>query len=193
MLLMSHRQSRFGHGRQPLAAEEGQTLIEFALILPFLLLLVLGVVDFGKALAYKNNETQMANAAARFAVVNKCIACTSSTPAYTGQNQVRDYVKSTAPGELQCTSCTGSITTPVSITFTFPNGTDKHCVGDPVKVTVTSHYRFLHFLTFEGAAPSIGADITATTTMRLEKSYDTTDLTQNVYTPTPAATGTCSS
>jgi hypothetical protein len=168
-------------------------MVEFALIVPLLLIIVLGVIDLGKALGYKNNETQMANSAARFAAVNSCNACTTATPPFTGQNQVRDYVKSTAPNELKNAPAGSSISAPVGISFEFPNGSAAHCVGDPVKVTVSAHYTFLHFLTLKGALPSVGADIRASTVMRLEKSYNTADLTQNVYTPTTAATGTCSS
>ena len=52
----------------------GQTLVEFALILPILLLLLVGVVDFGRAI-YANNA--MANAArqgGRTAIVNQTTA-----------------------------------------------------------------------------------------------------------------------
>jgi Flp pilus assembly protein TadG len=164
-------------------------MVEFALVVPLLLIIVLGVIDLGKALGYKNNETQMANSAARFATVNSCAACTSA--GFTNQDQVRDYVKSTAPNELKNAPSGGSISAPVGITFEFPDGSAAHCIGDPVKVTVTAHYTFLHFLTLNGALPSVGADITATTTMRLEKAYDAATLTNNVYTPTTAATGTC--
>ena len=37
--------------------ESGQALVEFALVLPLLLLLVLGMVDFGKAYNYWNDVT----------------------------------------------------------------------------------------------------------------------------------------
>jgi hypothetical protein len=180
MSLIRFRQHERGH----LAEEEGQALVELALILPILVILVLGIVDFGKAYSYKNDETHLANAAGRYSSLN-------SFPAgFTGQNAIRDYVISTAPGELKNGS--GSIKPPgVTITFTFTDGAAKHCKGDPVKVTVKAHYDWLHFLTLKGALPSPGADITSTATMRLEQSYDSATLTKNAYTPTVAATGGC--
>jgi len=47
-------------------------VVEFALVLPLLLLLLFGLVDFGRALAFWNNQTHLANEAARYAVVNAC-------------------------------------------------------------------------------------------------------------------------
>ncbi len=46
---MSSVARRRRHGRGQLVREEGVALIEFALVLPLLLLLVVGIVDFGKA------------------------------------------------------------------------------------------------------------------------------------------------
>ena len=62
-------------------------------------------------------------------------------------------------------------------------------MSDPVKVTVQAHYNWLNFLSFSGALPSIGADITSTATMRLEKNYFN-DSTKDAYTAS-GATGTC--
>jgi Flp pilus assembly protein TadG len=50
--------------------EQGQALVEFALILPLVLLLLLGMVDFGRAMNYYNDMTQLAAEAARAAAVN---------------------------------------------------------------------------------------------------------------------------
>ena len=51
--------------------ESGQALVEFALVLPLLLLLVLGMVDFGKAYNYWNDTTHLTAEGARFAAVNR--------------------------------------------------------------------------------------------------------------------------
>jgi hypothetical protein len=163
--------------------------LEFALILPFLLILILGVVDLGRALGYKNDQTNLANTAARLAVVSSgtnCVPCA-------GGQSIGQYVLSTAPTELQNGS--GSIAAPAQITFSFPNmGSPPdpthpgYCTGDPVKVTVTSHYNFLNFLIGHGAVPGLGIDITSSATMRMETNYSTTALTPR-FTTTPTATG----
>src|SRR6266576_5840996 len=77
------------------ADERGQALIEFALILPLVLLLLFGMIDFGKAFNYWNDETHLANEAARQAVVNRCPSCTS------GQT-INDWISTEADSaELQ--------------------------------------------------------------------------------------------
>src|SRR5512133_2417626 len=75
MPLMSHLIPNSRHERHGLRRDEGQALVELALILPLLVLLVIGVVDFGRALNIKNDETHLASEAARFAVVDSCTPC----------------------------------------------------------------------------------------------------------------------
>src|SRR5919199_6301171 len=50
--------------------DRGVALTEMALVLPLLLLLILGMIDFGKAINYWIDNTHLANAGARLAVVN---------------------------------------------------------------------------------------------------------------------------
>src|SRR5438105_15914427 len=50
--------------------DRGVALTEMALVLPVLLLLILGMVDFGKAINYWIDDTHLANEGARMAVVN---------------------------------------------------------------------------------------------------------------------------
>jgi Flp pilus assembly protein TadG len=185
MTLMPHMKRIGRHGRPSLASERGQGLVEFALVLPLLLIVILGIVDFGKAYGYKNDETHLANAAARYAAVN---GFPIDKPA-PNQNAIAESVKATAPNELK--NGTGSITpagTGVTITFAFSNPTPpasvNHCIGDPVTVTVQAHYNWLHFLSFSGALPTFGADIKSSATMRLEKKYDDANPNSMAYTPT---------
>ena len=56
-----------------LKAQRGQALVEFALILPLLLSIILGIFDFGTAFNYQNNMSQLANEAARYACCNPAI------------------------------------------------------------------------------------------------------------------------
>ena len=51
--------------------ESGTALVEFAFVLPLLLVLVLGIADFGRAFNYWIDSTHLANVAARYAAVNK--------------------------------------------------------------------------------------------------------------------------
>ena len=49
--------------------ERGQAMVEFALVLPLLLLLIFGIFDFGRAINYWIDATHMSNEAARYAAV----------------------------------------------------------------------------------------------------------------------------
>ena len=61
-------------GARRRAGEAGTAVVEFALIVPLLLLIVFGILDFGRALNYLNDSTQLARAGARWAIVNKPIS-----------------------------------------------------------------------------------------------------------------------
>ena len=51
--------------------ESGVALVEMALVLPVLLVLVFGMVDFARAMNYWVDGTHLANVTARYAAVNK--------------------------------------------------------------------------------------------------------------------------
>jgi Flp pilus assembly protein TadG len=171
----SLRRVRSRPERQALVDESGVALVEFALVLPLLLLVVLGIVDFGKAFGYKNQETHLANEAARYAVVNGCTAC--------GAQTINDFVKSEAtPSELR-----NGLT--LAIAFTDP-AAKNHCIGMPVKVTINYTYNFFGFLNL------VPVTVGASSTMRLEKPWG--DSSGNYrpgidkYTATGASSDSCS-
>src|SRR5438067_9774474 len=62
----------------------GSAAVEFAVVLPVLLLMVFGILDFGRAMNYDNDATHLANEGARWAVVN-------FNP---GSGSLPDYIKS---------------------------------------------------------------------------------------------------
>jgi Flp pilus assembly protein TadG len=49
----------------------GQTLVEFALILPIFLLVLIGIFDFGRAVYYYNSLSNAAREAVRVAIVDQ--------------------------------------------------------------------------------------------------------------------------
>jgi TadE-like protein len=123
--------------------QRGQALVETAIAVPLLVLLVLGIVDFGKAYNYQNDLTHLANEAARYATVNACIP--PAPPAIPpGPNPgcawIKDAVKQDADtGELRNGS--GSIAPPgVTISFCLPPG------GDRIEAKATAVYRFSVFI-----------------------------------------------
>lgn len=135
-------------------SEEGAALVEFALVLPVLLVLLLGMLDFGKGFNYWIDQTHLANEGARWAAVNK-------NP---GAGTLQQYVRSQAnTPELQ-NGGTASVAAPLQVCISFPSGTSQ--VGDPVRVTASTTYSWLPFL---GARLGIAQSaISASATMRLE-------------------------
>ena len=65
------RRKRFGRS-------DGQTLVEFALVLPIFLLVVMGVFEFGRAITYWHDLNNTAQVAARYAVVNRYPGCNAT-------------------------------------------------------------------------------------------------------------------
>ena len=189
------RKTRFARHRWS-ADERGQGLIEFTLILPLVLLLLFGMIDFGKAFNYWNDETHLANEAARQAVVNKCPSCTSGYP------KINDWIRTQADsGELQHGG-TQSISSPgINVCIWFPQNTihtdvpdvQDHAVGDPVQVIVHAQYNWLAYLVGQGLP--LHSDLTGTATMRLEQPYaaDGSDkfTTGPATAPQTDASGTC--
>jgi len=142
--------------RSPYDGEAGVALVEFALVLPLLLLLLLGALDFGKAFNYWIDETHLSNEAARWAAVNK-----NPGPGATLQATIRQQADTP---ELR-NGGSASIANPAQVCISFPSGTSN--VGDPVRVSVSTTYTFLSFL---GNKLGIvqNKQISASSTMRLE-------------------------
>src|SRR5436190_20560541 len=67
----TQRWRSFNPWRRFAADERGVALVEFVLVFPIVLVLLLGMIDVGKAVNYWNDETHLANEAARYAAVNK--------------------------------------------------------------------------------------------------------------------------
>ena len=115
--------SRFlPHRRTPHGREAGVALVEFALVLPLLLVILFGMLDFGKAFNYWIDETHLANEGARWAAVNK-------NPSSSGTLQQYIRTQATTP-ELE-DGGTSSIAGPLSVCISFPSGTWN--VGDPAE------------------------------------------------------------
>jgi Flp pilus assembly protein TadG len=155
---MSHLIRTWRHGRQLLSSQRGQSLVEFALLLPVLALVIFGLLKLGIAATSWSDETHLASEAARYAVVNSCSAC--------GGQPIDSWILSQAD--------TGDLKTHGTATITF-TGTSafNHCVGAPVQVTVSYTYSLLD-LNFPSPLPSLPkwtTPITATSTQRLEKNW----------------------
>jgi len=143
--------------RSTLRSEDGQALVEFALVLPLLVLLLFGMLDFGKAFNYWNDATHLSAEGARFAVVDR-----KPDPASTAslQAQIRDQADT---AELRGGG-TSAVASPAQVCVDFPNGTAN--VGDPVRVRMNFTYAWLPLIGNRIAIAQ--TTVSATSIMRLE-------------------------
>ena len=138
-------------------AQRGVAVVEFALLLPFLLLIVFGIVDFGRALNYKNELTQLSNQAARFAVVNKSPA--DGTSPFPGCAGLKSYLSNPAnvdTKEIADMIKAGTVQVTVGST-----------VGQPVSIRLTTNFPVIPFI-----GTTIGKStmsLAGQATMRLEQ------------------------
>ncbi|QSO48169.1 TadE/TadG family type IV pilus assembly protein [Alicyclobacillus mengziensis] len=102
-----------GRGGRDGAGERGQSLVEFALVLPILLLLLLGIIDFGRVLS----AYYVVDHAARDAVRYASVGASDSTVIQAIQND------------------TAALTATPSYTISPP--ADGRVSGEPVTVTVS--------------------------------------------------------
>jgi len=169
------------HGRGYPSGETGVALVEFALILPLLLLLIVGTVDIGHAYNVKNTITHMANETARYAAVNSSL--------------LADRCDAPADPALPPEPCTinramvdtGDSAAVISICFP----TEPAVKGDPVHVTIRRTFPWFTADFVPGTDwNDVATDLVANSEMRLEN-----DSEPKNYTYTPGgwdpATKTC--
>jgi Flp pilus assembly protein TadG len=135
------------HSRnKPAAGQRGTALIEFALVLPMLIVLTFLVVDFGRAFMVKNMLTQAAREGARqMAVLDS-------------EDQARTATKTVA-------KAAGLDSSRVVVTIT-PQGSENN------QVSVSAPFQWLYpgLLRYLGVASASSGTLTASCTMRSETS-----------------------
>lgn len=131
--------------------EDGAVLVEFALVLPLLLLLVIGMLQFGIVLNAKIDETHLASSGARYAAVDQ-------NP---GPDTLQQYIKLQAD--------TSDLRENAQVCLDFPENAVTLTAGepgDPVRVIMRYTYELLPFLSNRLGIASI--DVVGEATMRLE-------------------------
>ena len=152
--------------RRFLGSERGTALVEFALIAPILFLFLFGIIEFGRALNYYNDLTQLAGQGARAAIVTRnpdgTAVGTANADCAANNLTIQCQIAKTYPTDNELKDgisvCLGTLQPDKSIaTNTTPS------VGDPVTVRTRMTY---HFLTsfFDSATITL----TSTQTERLE-------------------------
>lgn len=162
--------------------ERGVALAELAFVLPLVMLLLLGMLDFGKAYNVQIDETHLANEGARLAAVNYSVTCGQPNP----NTCLARYVQGNADVAELVKGRTGDSTFApnqgaAKVCISYPTNAATNTagnIGDPVQVTASVNYAWLKYVT--GRLKILPTTpITGKATMRLER-------------PAPAA-GACSS
>lgn len=151
--------------------ESGQATTEFALILIPLLIIVVGIIQFGIGLNYWLDMNRLSNQGARWAVVNAYPGC--GIPSTAGNpNTLSCGGTVSLQRYIACQRLPGALKPTVNITF--PDGANTF--GNSVKVDVSSPYTFR-------AIMKLGTiTLAARTTMRIEQ--DAARYTSGSFTPT---------
>jgi Flp pilus assembly protein TadG len=139
-----------------LRAEQGTALIEFALVLPVLILIVMGILYFGRYENYANDEQQLASSAARWASIN-------ANPGSSSNLTLQQYVAKQASPELASGS---SDVTAIKVYIYYPSGSTGQ-LGQPVRACVTNT---INFIPIFGMASST---MTQTATVAMEQASPT--------------------
>ncbi len=115
--MRSHDRTVSNRCRAPIRDERGAAVVEFAIIFPLLIILLFGMVDFGRAFFLRNNLVAAAREGARLGAVatNPCGA-TSAIRA-----RVRNYITSVggaSPTDAQ-----------LPVTFLYTDGSTSNCTS----------------------------------------------------------------
>jgi Flp pilus assembly protein TadG len=147
--------------------DTGSALVEFALVAPILLVLLFGMVEFGRAFNYWLTNNHLANEAARLAATNR-------NPGGTTTAQLAQYVRGQiASDELK--NGTGSVQGRPKLCVRFLRDgavTTTPQVGDAVEVRVEARFAWLPLLKqgINGKGlSSPTSPIVGSSTMRLER------------------------
>ena len=156
--------------RRRLGGERGAELIEFALTLPILLLVVLGIIEFGFVFREYEVVTNAAREGARIAVL----------PAYSSTEAAR---KDNATARMTAYLTNAGLTASVPVgTCPLSSSSAGMCVGDPAAAalstgsvcTVTVQVNYPHPVTFVGGILRyFGGSMAATLTLRARSTMRT--------------------
>jgi hypothetical protein len=150
--------------------DRGTALVEFAFVAPLLLVLVFGTIEFGKFFHFWIDETQLAAAGARWAVVDKD-ASTLRCPDGSTPSSLQFFIRcQSATPELRSGAPDPSKygASPMRVCIILQNGSAS-TVGDWVRVETETQYRWLSFLATELKFALPTTTIKGAATMRLEK------------------------
>ncbi len=136
--------------------ERGQTLVEFALILPIFILLLVGILDLGRAVYAFNTISNASRQAVRVGIVDQNLTVI--------ETEAIDHAVSLGLSPAN-----------VDVTFRQPNGSAAVCV---TPVAIACDVEVVVRYQYTAATPIIGnlvgvVDMSSTSRQPVERSYET--------------------
>jgi Flp pilus assembly protein TadG len=131
----------------------GQALVEFAVLLPLLLILLLGTIEFGFLLYNQQVITNASREGARYGIVSRSPRRDASEIETVVDNYCSDHLITFGTGEPETT--------------VQPDPTTGSVFGDDLRVEVSFPYQFLVLPEFLGELARVDT-LEATTTMKYE-------------------------
>ena len=149
-----------------LKGDRGQALVELAFVLPLVLLLLFGIIDFGLAYNTQNSDTNLANLAAR----SISVMGTSTTTQSCGSGTY-----STVVLWVNCVAAQDSEPVPQSVCVVDASG---YTAGDPLEVEIKTSFKWFGVL---GENGGFGSTIGANATNRIEATMTNSSGTPNPF------------
>ena len=117
---------RFREGKRDPARETGVSAVEFGLILPLLLVLILGIIDYGWVFYVKLNITNAAREGARVGVVQE----TDTDVASQARTAAQNYLAAAGLPTSGTVSVAATLADPVlTVNVTVPDFTQLRLIG----------------------------------------------------------------
>jgi Flp pilus assembly protein TadG len=139
--------------RARLRSERGQAITELAVVLPVLLLILLGILDFGRAVNDWNDETHVANLAARYAAVGSLpTSGNCGTGALGATATLSQFVNCEVGIDSQQLQTKGGVS-PVTTSVCVPTNTQFQSVT----VSISYPYTWIPYLGITTSSPVAGS------------------------------------
>jgi Flp pilus assembly protein TadG len=128
---------------------QGAQLLEFAFAMPILVVLLIGIIDFGGAFNLKQKLNNASREGARFGSATSCSDCTQPTPpgpnsTLSIRNVVENYLTNAKVPLCGAAGTTTPTSGPGTFGWTFTYTSSPCSASKPFTMTVERNYNFLN-------------------------------------------------